>query len=223
MIRLTRNQLRSIDRLAIKRYHILGEVLMENASRAIADVSCEMLGGQCTGEILIVCGGGNNGGDGLAAARHLHNRGADVRILLTSDPGKYTSEAQINWQIVSAMNLLVFPADDINFQKSKPRLILDAIFGTGLSQAPREPFPKTVAAMHALSVPILAVDIPSGMDCDSGKPLGGVCVKATRTVTFVSQKIGFAAPEAREYLGQITVGDIGCPRELIVEAARGIS
>jgi NAD(P)H-hydrate epimerase len=223
MIRLSRQQLRTIDRLAVERYHIPGEVLMENAARAVADVACEMLCGDCTGEILIVCGGGNNGGDGLAAARHLHNRGAEVRILLTVDPAKYTGEALVNWRIVTAMKLATYPADDHGFQTSKPRLVLDAIFGTGLSQSPREPFSRIVDSMQKFGVPILAVDIPSGMDCDTGKPLGSACVRANRTVTFVAEKVGFASPEAREYLGGVTIGDIGCPRELIMEVASGVA
>src|SRR5204863_7312043 len=93
MTRLTRAQVREIDRLASERYGIPGIVLMENAALAVANAACEMLGGDCVGEILIICGGGNNGGDGLAAARHLHNRDADVSIMLAADPEKYRGEA----------------------------------------------------------------------------------------------------------------------------------
>src|SRR5947208_3504543 len=89
MLRLTRSQVRELDRIAIERYLIPGIVLMENAARAVADAACEMLGGDCLGEILLLCGGGNNGGDGLVVARHLHNCGADVSIMLTIDPAKY--------------------------------------------------------------------------------------------------------------------------------------
>src|ERR1700677_2601873 len=100
MLHLTRDQLREIDRRATADYHIPGIVLMENAARAVADEACRMMAGECCGAILILCGGGNNGGDGLAAARHLHNRGNAVRIGLTADPRKYRGDAQINWQIV---------------------------------------------------------------------------------------------------------------------------
>jgi NAD(P)H-hydrate epimerase len=217
MIRLSREQVRSIDRLAIERYHIPGVVLMENAARALAEAAAEMLGGECRGEILIFCGGGNNGGDGLAVARHLHNRGADVRICLTGDPAKYQAEAAGNWKIVQAMGLQVMQFDAAAISRERPRLILDAIFGTGLTQPPRDPFGEIVKSIEKLGVPVLAVDIPSGMDCDTGKPLGPACVKANRTVTFVAEKIGFTGPAAREYLGIVTVGDIGCPRELIGE------
>ncbi|HUB24240.1 MAG TPA: NAD(P)H-hydrate epimerase [Tepidisphaeraceae bacterium] len=209
MIRLTRAQVRQIDRLSVERYKIPGVVLMENAAGAAADVACEMLPPN-RGDVLIVCGGGNNGGDGLAIARHLHNRGYDVKIALTADPAKYQNEALANWKIVQAMALPTAPFD----ANARPALILDGIFGTGLSQAPRDPFNEIAQSIAAMNAPVLAIDIPSGLDCDTGKPLGP-CIRATRTITFVAEKAGFAEPAAAEYLGIVTVGDIGCPVELI--------
>ncbi len=111
MIRLTREQVRRIDRLAVERYHIPGVVLMENAAIAAANVAVEMIQPGRQGAVLILCGGGNNGGDGLAVARHLHNRGYDVRILLTTDPAKYAGEAKTNWDICQAMKLPVGQRD----------------------------------------------------------------------------------------------------------------
>jgi NAD(P)H-hydrate epimerase len=213
---LTRQQVRQIDKLACEKYHMLGEILMENAARTIADVAGEMLAGNYNSEIAIVCGGGNNGGDGLAAARHLHNRGAKVKIFLTVDPMKYAHEALTNWRIIESMQISKGAWEYLS--DNHPSLIIDAIFGTGLTQPPREPFSKIVAAMHELKVPTLAVDIPSGLDCDTGKPLGLTCVKATRTVTFVAEKAGFQF--AKDYTGPVTVGDIGCPWELIEEVRR---
>jgi NAD(P)H-hydrate epimerase len=216
MIYLTREQVRSIDRIAAERYFMPGVILMENAARAVADTAVVMLGEPNGAEVLVVCGGGNNGGDGLAAARHLHNHGAKVSIALTTDPSKYQNEALVNWKIISAMKLPIVTT----IESQRPRLILDAIFGTGLTQPPRDPFPATVIAMQNLGAPILAVDIPSGLDCDTGKPLGPLCVKAACTVTFVAQKIGFQSPEAKAYTGEIIVGDIGCPHELVEEFVR---
>src|SRR5438045_2257454 len=103
MRRLTRSQVRELDRLAIERFLIPGIVLMENAARAVAAVACDMLGGDCVGEVLILCGGGNNGGDGLAVARHLHNRGGDVSIMLTIDPEKYRGDALVNYRVAREM------------------------------------------------------------------------------------------------------------------------
>jgi NAD(P)H-hydrate epimerase len=221
MLYLTRNQVRQIDRRSIQEFRIPGVVLMENAARGVAQVAREMLGDSRTAPVLIVCGGGNNGGDGLAAARLLHNGGADVSILLTTDPAKYSGEAKINWQIVAAMKLPTAAADAAAITATRPALIVDAIFGTGLTQPPRPPFAQILQAMADLGAPILAVDIPSGLDCDSGRPLGPDCVKATATVTFVARKAGFAQPAAGQYLGQVSVCDIGCPRELVEEVAAG--
>jgi NAD(P)H-hydrate epimerase len=219
MIRLTRQQVRQIDRLAVERYHIPGEVLMENASIAAANLATSMISVADRGEILILCGGGNNGGDGLALARHLHNRQLEVKIFLTADPEKYANEAKTNWQIVKAMGLPISQPSPESMAREKPILIVDAIFGTGLTKSPRDPFAEIAAAVEKVGAPVLSIDIPSGLDCDTGLPLGPACIKATRTITFVAEKTGFANPKAREYLGEITIGDIGCPRELVLEAA----
>src|SRR2546423_1892921 len=137
MLRLTRAQVRQIDRLSIDRYHIPGIVLMENAARAAANAACDLLDGECVGEILILCGGGNNGGDGLAVARHLHNRGADVFIALSTDPAHYKGDALINWNIVQAMGIRAEPIALDKFARTSAVLLIDAIFGTGLSETPR--------------------------------------------------------------------------------------
>src|SRR2546421_4178040 len=128
-MRLSRSQVREIDRLAIERYLIPGIVLLENAARAVAEQACEMLGGDCIGEVLILCGGGNNGGDGLAVARHLHNRGSEVSIQLTVDSEKLKGDALTNFQIAKAMNLSIHTLDLNAIASSSALLIVDAIFG----------------------------------------------------------------------------------------------
>jgi NAD(P)H-hydrate epimerase len=215
VIRLTRAQVREVDRLAIDQYHIPGIVLMENAARAAAQVALAMLIDFRTGKALILCGGGNNGGDGLAVARHLHNHGVDVTIGLTVDPAKYAGDALINWNIVSAMKLRVIDGTPERIRAADDVLIIDAIFGTGLSAPPRDPFPAIVQAVSDTDCPVLAIDVPSGLDCDTGKPLGPAAIVADRTITFVAQKAGFGNAESRMYTGEVIVGDIGCPRELI--------
>jgi NAD(P)H-hydrate epimerase len=222
MTRLTRAQVREVDRLAIETYRIPGIVLMENAARAAVEVARDMLDSNCVGQILILCGGGNNGGDGLAVARHLRNLGGDVFIALTTDPAKYKGDAKINWDIVQAMKIKTFTADPERILTSRAILIVDAVFGTGLSEPPRGPFPELVSAVHKSGVPVLAIDLPSGMDCDTGEPLGA-CIKAHRTITFVAEKMGFENPNAAQYTGQVSVGSIGCPIELIDEVLRGPS
>jgi hydroxyethylthiazole kinase-like uncharacterized protein yjeF len=220
MTRLTRAQVRDVDRLAGEQYRMPSIVLMENAARAVADVACEMLDHNCVGEVLIVCGGGNNGGDGLAVARLLHNRGAEITIALTAPPEHYKGDALINFNIVRAMNLEIVRATPSVISDVRPILIIDAIFGTGLTRAPDDTFATLVQAMADSHHPVLAVDVPSGLDCDTGKPVGATCVRATRTVTFVAEKIGFDRPEAQEYLGRVTVADIGCPREIVEKMTR---
>lgn len=214
MIRLTRAQVREIDRRSVEEFHIPGVVLMENAARAAAEVAMEMLGNGPGKKVLILCGGGNNGGDGLAVARHLHNAGCEIQIAMTTDPARYQNEALVNWQITQAMRLLTVQASTVLIETTEASLIIDAIFGTGLENPPRPPFAELVAALDESTVPILSIDIPSGLDCDTGQPMGP-CVKATSTVTFVAEKAGFAAPEAQPYLGKVTVAGIGCPRELV--------
>jgi NAD(P)H-hydrate epimerase len=211
MPRLTRQQAREIDRLAVERYRIPSILLMENAARAAADVAWEMLAHR-TGPVVILCGGGNNGGDGLAAARHLHLRGISVTIALTTDPAKYKGDARINWEITQAMEIQTMPADPYRLEQAAPLLIVDAVFGTGLTRPPRDPFPDIARAVAAGGAPVLAIDLPSGLDCDTGLPLGSV-IAATRTVTFAGEKAGFANPDSRRYTGEVTVADIGCPIE----------
>jgi NAD(P)H-hydrate epimerase len=216
VIRLTRAQVREVDRLATEQYHIPGIVLMENASRAAAQEALAMLIDFRIRTALILCGGGNNGGDGLAVARHLHNHGVAVTIGLTVDAANYAGDARINWNIVSAMKLPVIEAaPDAIRAAVDDALIIDAIFGTGLSAPPRDPFPAIVQAVADTDCPVLAIDVPSGLDCDTGRPLGPAAIVADRTITFVAQKAGFASPEAAKYVGEVAVGDIGCPRELI--------
>ena len=214
---LTRAQVREIDRRCIEEFHIPGVVLMENASRGVADAAGEellALIGKSAGRILILCGGGNNGGDGLAAARHLHNRDSHVQIGLTLDPAKYQGDALIQWQIVQAMRLPIFSATAQTIRRTTADLIIDALFGTGLTTPPRDPFPDIVDAIEATKFPVLAVDLPSGLDCDTGQPLGRA-VRAKRTVTFVAEKAGFVNPQSVEYTGRVTVSDIGAPKEIV--------
>jgi NAD(P)H-hydrate epimerase len=222
IIRLNRRQVREVDRRAIENFGIPGIVLMENAARNAAHVAWGMLDG-LSQNVVIVCGGGNNGGDGLAIARHLHNGGANVQILLAIDQIKYAGDAAINWAIVQAMGLEVAGADEAAELLSPfaASLIIDALFGTGLSQPPRPEAQSLIHRINSATVPVLAIDLPSGMDCDTGEPLE-VCVRATQTVTFVAEKSGFANPDSTEFTGQITVADIGCPRELIDEVLRDL-
>jgi NAD(P)H-hydrate epimerase len=221
MISLTRKQVREVDRIAIEKYHIPGIILMENAARGATDVAAEMVD-PSNGQVLVLCGGGNNGGDGLGIARHLCNRGYDVTIGLCTDPANYRGDALINWQIVQAMKMEYLVYREAFQRVDEISLIVDAIFGTGLSEAPRPPFDDIVQRISDKlgenDLQILAVDVPSGLDCDTGLPLGRYCVGADQTATFVARKTGFDNSESRDFTGPVTVVDIGCPRAAIDEA-----
>ena len=218
MIRLTRAQVREIDRRATEEYHIPGIVLMENAARSAADVAWEMLAGRDL-SVIIVCGSGNNGGDGLAMARHLHDRGVLVEVV--RDWSKQLSgDAAINLRILEKLPIERTVLEAGLQSLGGVDLVIDAMFGTGLTRPVGPDYSHIIEHMNAQTeCPVLAIDVPSGLDCDTGEPLG-LCVRATRTVTFVAEKVGFANPYSKQYTGEITVGDIGCPRELIQEVAK---
>lgn len=213
-ITLTRQQVRRIDELAVQRYRIPGIVLMENAAIGVARVARSILDGMGLRTASILCGGGNNGGDGLALARHLHNSGYEPLIGLCSDPGKYQGDALANWRIVEAMKLPTFAATADTLARQARTLIVDAIFGTGLTSEPRPPFADLCQAVRQSGCVVLAVDLPSGLDCDTGLPLGE-CISAHFTVTLVAMKAGFANPGSRQFTGSVSVADIGAPPELI--------
>jgi NAD(P)H-hydrate epimerase len=215
---LSRAQLRELDRRAIEEYGVSGVVLMENAGRGAAEVLLRL---GVHGRILVCCGKGNNGGDGFVVARHLDNVGVPVRIFLFCRPEELTGDAAINHRIIARAGLPLqafpdgsAPEDALRQELARVEWAVDALFGTGLSGPVRAPLDQVVAALNASSARVLAVDIPSGLDCDTGLPFG-LTVRAQHTVTFVAQKKGFGNPAAREYLGQVHVVDIGAPRVLL--------
>jgi NAD(P)H-hydrate epimerase len=216
-MRLTREQVRLVDKLAIERYHIPGIVLMENAARSVFHAVRDAADWLKSCPVVIFCGPGNNGGDGLAVARHAHNYGMPVSIFLAVDPSSYRGDALTNWEIVQRMTL---PVVDRLPNSTEAPVFVDAIFGTGLSKPPAGRTLDLIRLINDGGAYVIAVDTPSGLDCDTGVPLGE-CVRATETITFVAEKVGFANPACKQYTGGITVGDIGCPRELIEEVARG--
>jgi hydroxyethylthiazole kinase-like uncharacterized protein yjeF len=216
MPRLTRAQVREVDRIAIERYHIPGIVLMENAARAVTVEAWSKIEEEQSPTALIVCGGGNNGGDALAVARHLHNYGVGIEIVLTIDPATYRGDAATNWKIIQAMQLPTHRASADTIKRFEYSIILDGIFGTGLSRPVEGETARIIQAMNDSNSPILAIDLPSGLDCDTGEPLG-VCINASWTVTFVAEKVGFTNPNAQRHLGRVSVAEIGVPNELIDE------
>lgn len=226
---LTRDQVRAIDRRATFEFGLPGVVLMENAGRGVADVICGL---KPRGHILVLCGQGNNGGDGFVIARHLELRGYDVRVLAwvkEQPPVNGTnpliaatapSDAEINLHVLerSGTPLRRMADADIRYALASASLIVDALLGTGARGEPREPLASVIDAANASGLPIVAVDLPSGLDCDTGEPARHT-IRAQHTCTFVALKQGFLTPAAADYLGAVHVLDIGAPRKLLDDFA----
>jgi NAD(P)H-hydrate epimerase len=215
---LSREQVRAIDRRAIDEFGVPGMVLMENAGRGAAEV---LLSLGARGPVVVCCGKGNNGGDGFVIARHLDNRAVPVRILLLARPEGLAGDAAINYEIVRRSGIPIdvrggqaVDAKSLQGELAAAEWVVDSLFGTGLSGAVRPPLDGVIAAINGSGAKVLAVDIPSGLDCDTGEPLGAT-VRAQHTVTFVAPKQGFANPAASQWLGTVHVVDIGAPRAAI--------
>jgi NAD(P)H-hydrate epimerase len=190
---------------------------MENAGRAVAEVVISLLKRKNRARVFVVCGKGNNGGDGYVIARHLLNAGFDVRVVLCGDREKVQGDARVNLDVLERLGHEVEQlepagadvASRIRDMAADADMVVDALLGTGLQGRLREPYRSLIDAINAVACPILAVDIPSGLDCDTGEPLGAA-VRAACTVTFVAVKKGFAAsPNASTYVGEIYIASIG--------------
>ncbi|MBI4712459.1 MAG: NAD(P)H-hydrate epimerase [Planctomycetes bacterium] len=210
---LSREQMRRADQTTIKKYGIPALILMENAGRCVAEQSLKLLKNKTNKAVLVICGKGNNGGDGFVAARHLYNSGIKVKILYLDRTKKppNTIEAAINFQIINNLKIPVLKATPSAIRNTG--LIIDAIFGIGLTRPIESPIREIIDAINTNKAPVLAIDIPSGLDADTGKPLG-IAIKANVTVTLGAPKIGFLNKSARPYIGKVVVADIGIPEKV---------
>ena len=217
---VTREEMRELDRRAIEDYGIPGIILMENAGRNVAFEVLKML--KNTPTVAILCGKGNNGGDGFVVGRHLYNNRVTVDVYLTTKISTMLSDgdAATNLKILLNMKLnikeicTVDEVAQVLPQLSKYTVIVDALFGTGLTGAVREPIKSLIEGVNVLNVPIVAVDIPSGLDCNTGEALGAA-IKATKTVTLCCPKVGFFQGAGPSCVGELVTVDIGIPRPLI--------
>ena len=220
---LTREQVRDVDHRAIHQYGMTGLVLMENAGRNAASLLVQL---GATGPVVICCGKGNNAGDGFVMARHLQNAGLEVCVLLSVPARDFQGDAAANYQILSRAEIPMIDSPDADLESAwyqklaTADWVVDALLGTGTQGTIREPFVSAISAINKSGRPVLAVDLPSGMDCDTGLPLG-CCVQATHTATFVAQKPGFSSPAGKAAVGTVHVIDIGVPRKLLLELIPG--
>ena len=216
----TRDEIRAFDRYAIETLGVPGIVLMENAGRQIAEAARAMLAGRAKPRVVILAGPGNNGGDGFVVARHLAMVGVWPKVLLIAARDHVTGDAGTNLAILEAMDadLEVLDGDPASVvQRCREVLkmadvIVDGLLGTGTEGTIREPFASIIATINANRdhADVISIDIPSGLDPDTGKPLGPT-VRATKTVTLAAVKVGFRKAGAAEYTGEVAVADIGVP------------
>ena len=220
---LTRDQVRDVDRRAIADYGLIGLVLMENAGRNAAALLLQL---GISRSVAICCGKGNNAGDGFVIARHLENAGVDVTVLLAVPSSGLAGDAAANFHVLqrAGTRILEPPGDGLKSlwsqELAQADWIVDALLGTGTQGSLREPYLSAIALINASGTKVLAVDLPSGMDCDTGLPLGD-CVRADHTATFVALKPGFQIAPATNFTGEVHVIDIGVPRRLLEEIGGG--
>ncbi len=214
---MTRDQVRSFDAWAINKLGIAGVVLMENAGRSCAELIKQDLAGIEEPKVCVFCGTGNNGGDGFVIARHLLNDKIQVRVVICGQADKIKGDAKINLDLLTGLGQSVEQLDltsaDLDSQVSRlaegSQILVDAIFGTGLTGQVRGDYKRLIEAINVLGKPIIAVDIPSGLDCDTGNSLGAA-IEAQETVTFAAAKKGFAEnPDSARYTGDVYIASIG--------------
>ncbi len=216
---VTAEEMRLADNSAINEYGIPGAVLMENAGQALARQAEKMLGTLAGKKIAIFCGGGNNGGDGLVAARHLYNRGCEVRLYFLADPEVFRGDALINYNIITNMGITGFQlleGNRLNVARMalwSSDLAIDAIFGTGMRDNVQDIALEVINMLNESNTPVIACDIPSGLSSSTGQPLGAA-VKAAATVTFGFCKMGLVLPAARQFVGELVVADISLPMQV---------
>jgi ADP-dependent NAD(P)H-hydrate dehydratase / NAD(P)H-hydrate epimerase len=207
--------MRNIDQYCINVLGIPGIVLMENAALKIVKNIPEG-----SKNFVIVCGSGNNGGDGFAVARHLLNRGNHVEIFFLGTEDNMSSDALVNINILKNMGVIIIKInnnEDLEILREKiidNETTIDAIFGTGLSRKVEGIYSLVISIINENSKYILSIDVPSGFDCNSGKVMGN-CIKSNKTVTFELYKKGFLGYESDSLTGEIVIEKIGIPSSVI--------
>lgn len=211
----TVQQIRELDKRAIQNYCIPDEVLMENAGLAAISVLKSEIDLHRNNNILIFCGSGNNGGDGFVVTRQLSSLGCNVSVILMAEPDRYQGAAQKNYQIVSHLELSCEYVADIDVIRSRlveADLVVDAIFGTGLTRDVEGHYASVIQAINQSGLPVLSLDIPSGVNGDTGQIMG-TAIQAKWTVTFGLPKLGNLLYPGFEKNGKLYVSHISFPRE----------
>ena len=247
---LSRHEVRRLDEQAVNELRLPTLILMENAGRGAAGWLAELVGavppdargrlftlspsvstsdlprGPALPPVLVLCGPGNNGGDGGVVARHLNAWGFPVRVVWFTRKDQLQGDAALQWAILEKSGIEQSIWFDANIGESEldstqlakiladANWLVDGLLGTGLSRPVEGPLRTVIEAMNRSGKPIFALDLPSGLDSDTGQPLGAA-VHARATATFVATKLGFSAPGADVYTGEVAIIDIGLPRCLL--------
>ncbi len=218
------DEMKAIDRRASQEYMIPSLLLMENAGLRVAETVTKLLGDDSGGRVLILAGQGNNGGDGLVAGRHLINRGFEVDIFLLGDPARLTPDSKVNYDILQRMGAAVQPLTDEQHRGAwltallQADLAVDAIYGIGFRGRLGDLESAVADTLNRSRVPVVAVDISSGVEADTGK-VHGSAIQADYTVTLALPKLGQILAPGCEYAGQWSVADISIPRRLLEDPA----
>jgi hydroxyethylthiazole kinase-like uncharacterized protein yjeF len=217
---LKAEEMKTIDHRASSEFGIPSLILMENAGLRTLEVIEDILGETRRKSIIILAGKGNNGGDGLVVARHLLNSGAMVKVFFTGQVDKLTSDSRVNYEILMRMGASIIPLsseqdlDRLMLSLMNADLIVDALYGIGFKGSLNPFDSRLVKMVNWCRAPVVAVDIPSGVEADSGR-VHGEAIKADHTVTFALPKIGLVLEPGKEYVGTLSVADISIPAVLL--------
>lgn len=209
-------EIQKLDEIAVQKIGIPSIALMENAGRSVAQEVLRHLKRFSQKHVSIICGLGNNGGDGFVCARHLINHNVRIKIFLIGNPDHLKNDAALNYKILRNLKIPIHVIDstvslktlDVYLKKSK--IVVDAIFGVGLNRVITGPFKTVIEKINSAKAYVISVDVPSGLDATIGK-IYGVCIRAKMTVTFSFFKKGFFINQGSRHVGKIVLVDIGIP------------
>ena len=211
VVYVTADEMREIDDITVREFQVDVPMLMENAGRAVADFARRMFQGTIFGKhVTVLVGSGNNGGDGMVAARHLANWGAEINMVLGSVEATMKDAPLRQLHVLGKMGILT-RATDRSLRDND--LLIDALLGYGLEGNPRDRIATIIKEANKSGRPILALDLPSGMNATTGEAYDP-CIKATATLTLALPKTGFLAPSAQQYVGDLYLADISIPRKV---------
>ncbi len=203
--------MRAIDDQTINTYGIPAQVLMDHAGKAVADETLKLLTKK-NKKIAIFCGSGNNGGDGLVAARWLYHYGERVEVFFVGSLDQASLETRLNFAVIENLHIPVQKVQDnwpfLKEQISYFHVVIDALLGTGSHGPILGLYKNIIDDLNQSGVKIISIDIPSGLNADTGQSLG-TCISAVVTVTLGFPKIGFGQTAAKKYTGKVVVADIG--------------